>query len=183
MDPRLLEKYKKLENSRTVMLMMVKDLNEQQMHSQPAQGKWSIAQTVAHLIEAEGVSVGYMKKKAKLQESLQKTGVKNMLRSMMLKIALRLPIRYKAPRILGPASNDIPIHQLEVKWNEVREDLKELLENISREMMDKAIFKHPYAGYLNIVQTLDFLQEHFNRHLKQIEEKALAETMENSDFI
>ena len=60
------------------------------------------------------------------------------------------------------------------KWGTIRSSLKEYIDKFPKEYLDKEIFKHPIAGWLNLLQTINFLQNHFDHHklqiLKRIEE-------------
>lgn len=79
-------------------------------------------------------------------------------------------IKYKAPRRgnIQPAG-DVSYQQLKQEWQEVRENLQGFVEALPAERMRVAIFRHPFAGYLNITQTFRFFETHLKHHLKQIE--------------
>jgi len=47
--------------------------------------------------------------------------------------------------------------------------LKDLGEALEGENPDKLIYPHPISGPLNIIQRLEFLRFHLNRHQNQIE--------------
>jgi hypothetical protein len=53
-------------------------------------------------------------------------------------------------------------------WSQIRSDLKSLLETIPLTQVDRKIYKHPVAGYLNVRHALIFLREHIIHHTPQL---------------
>src|SRR5690606_13348970 len=95
------------------------------------------------------------------------------IRAMLLSIALKLPIKFKAPKVLGemPARIDVP--KVLETWQKTREKLKDILESFPEETLPQEIFFHPRAGKLTVRQTLSFLLDHHRHHQDQLK-KALA---------
>ena len=87
----------------------------------------------------------------------------------VLKLSQRFPFKFKAPGYLvehTPTSE--PLADLVQRWNAERGKLRKFLEEIKDEDLHKLVYKHPVAGYLNVLQALDFMNEHFRHHLPQI---------------
>lgn len=173
MDTSLQKKFDRLENTRSVLLMMVKDVEERKIYHKTTPEKWSIVQTLAHMVDAEQQSVSYMNKKIRASLALPRTGIGSLLKSVFLKVMMRLPLKYRAPKVLRESPNEQSIHQLEMEWDKVRADLQRLLDSLPKELLNRDFFKHPFTGYMNIYHALDFMQDHFNRHMRQIEQKVL----------
>lgn len=152
--------------------MLFKDLDKYdaaKMNIQPRENAWSVVQVMDHLTLAERNSVLYMKKKLSVTTSFKKANLNTFFRLLLLKVALVLPIKYKAPKVVANAKNDNNYAQAKNAWTEVRNALRELLEQFPEQHLDSEIFKHPVAGKFTVVQALDFMQTHFNHHLKQVE--------------
>lgn len=131
---------------------------------------WSAAQVLYHLWLSESGTVGYLKKKLDDPAARkEKAGLGASLRAFALRRALQSRrAKFKAPSIVSdiPEKPDYPT--LKADYLAVREELYKVLERFDRETSGSAIFKHPRAGKINIFQTLDFLQDHLERHADQI---------------
>lgn len=160
--------FDKLEHQRKQIVELIENLSEE-TYTTSVNGKWSIAQIMAHLLVSESMSVGYMKKKSLGIETLRNSGLKHDILSVVLKISQRGPFRYSAPKVV--VDNTPPKLSLEeaiARWDKSRNDLREFLETISDKHSKRLIYKHPIAGMLNTKQALKFMYEHVNHHLPQI---------------
>ena len=73
---------------------------------------------------------------------------------------------------MGNIPQEYDINELKTKWLTVRNKLHTALGEVDKELCKQYLFVHPYAGRLNIYQTMDFLVQHFNHHNRQM--KVLA---------
>jgi hypothetical protein len=168
MDSKLASVYEHIEKKRTELLTMISRVPEETFYSAPA-GKWSISQIIVHLILAEQLSLQYIKKKSLGIDHAGDTGPIEELKYLMLKISQRLPLKYKAPRILGEgAPESAPLSDSIAKWNALRGQLKSFLDTIDSQHLKRKIYKHAVAGRLNILHAIDFFNEHMQHHLPQI---------------
>ena len=51
--------------------------------------------------------------------------------------------------------------ELMKKWGTIRSSLKEYIDKFPKEYLDKEIFKHPIAGWINLSQTTQFFTKPF----------------------
>jgi uncharacterized damage-inducible protein DinB len=168
LNTKLNQLYDSLESQRIKLLDSLENLPLQRLNHQPA-GKWSINQVIAHLITAERMSVLYLTKKIQGIDEVDNTGLIEELKMIGLIISQRLPLKFKAPRVVvenTPSSSELK--QLEKEWNTLRIDLKNLLEKVSDHQIKRKIYKHVRAGKLNIQQALIFFREHIIHHQPQI---------------
>lgn len=128
---------------------------------------WSVSQVVVHLIESEQGSIRYMKKKIN-SDHLNTAGFGTKFRSFLLLWLLEMPFKFKMPKVLAEPKNNWTIIEMEKALNENISDLGVLMKTISQEKFNKELFKHPVFGKLSFLQTLQFLNSHFNRHLRQM---------------
>lgn len=169
MNKRIEDKLARLEDTRQKMLNVLRGVDVQKLNTPPARGKWSVAQIIYHLNKAESNSVIYVGKKRLDIQNPKKTGFVEAFKLWLVKLAFALPFKYKAPNVLGDMPENVDYNKIVAEWDETRKRLKELIESLPEDMLSKNVFKQPTAGRLNIYQMLDFMQAHFNRHLKQVE--------------
>ncbi len=168
MNQRFQKIYDKLERQREQLVNAIKNSPADAYATAPT-GKWSVAQIVTHLLTSERLSIGYMKKKSLGIETLKDSGIKQAIVSGLLKISQRIPVRYKAPRVIIENTPEIPSLEESInRWNKSRSELKQFMEGISSKHVRRLIFKHPVGGMLNAEQAMKFMFEHVNHHLPQI---------------
>jgi len=164
--------FEKLEQSKHQLLDQLAALDTSVLHFHPAHKKWSIAQIIFHLNSSESNSVNYIAKKSQGGTSIPKSSYLNSLRSFLLTTALKY-LKWKKPAALPDPPENLDIIRAIESWNETRVRLKELIEKLPDDMLTRNIFRHPAAGRMNMNHALTFMQEHFNHHLKQIEDRIL----------
>jgi hypothetical protein len=131
---------------------------------------WSVNQILNHLMSSERLALLYMRKKSLGVNDLDNSGWLEELKSVMLKVSQRLPIRYKAPRaVVEHTSSIADFEQLRTEWQQVRAGLIQFAGKIEEKNIYKKIFKHPVAGRLNVIQAIVFFREHLRHHLPQIQ--------------
>ncbi|WP_242927129.1 DinB family protein [Pontibacter vulgaris] len=168
MNPKLEVKYLRLEQTRNRLLDNLESMDDSLLNTLAPEGKWSINQTIAHLIIVEELTISYIRNKISKEHELQHTSLSNTLKSILLKIALKSGMKFKAPASVATVPDTAYLKSLRHRWDEVRFQLEDLLTEIPPQLLDKCLFKHPYAGPLSITQTLHFLQDHYDHHLRQI---------------
>jgi len=168
MKKKTLKAFNRLEKQREEFLSLFHSQRENQLQFRPDSDSWNMLQVIRHLVTAESLSLVYIKKKVNNADKLQKADFMAKLRALLLKIALALPIKFKAPKI-AEVKEDHPDFETAVEeWYNVRKELNELLENADEAIFSKTIYKHPRAGYLTLKQTLEFMEDHIDHHRKQI---------------
>jgi hypothetical protein len=162
--------YNELETQRAEILNQVKVLSLEKFNYSPSPEKWSISQILTHILVAEQLSVGYMKKKALGIEQLKDSGVVELFILEMLKASQRIPaIKFNAPKVvLTHTPPAFAIDELISRWQAHRADLKKFIESIEDKNVKKLLYKHPIAGRLDARQAMVFFREHIIHHLPQI---------------
>jgi hypothetical protein len=144
-------------------------LTEEQCAFQPEDG-WSIRQVIQHIMFSEGGTLGYMKKKSSSGwENLDVTGEEHLHNGSALNSRLQTNERYKAPAVLPEPENNVSVSDALLHWDKLRSDLLDFLEGIEEVHFNKLVFRQPAAGMLNVIQTLDFLTNHLNHHIPQVQ--------------
>ncbi len=165
------KKYLILEENRKKLYALLESLDSTRLNYRPAEDKWSITQIIFHLVKAEQLSVISINKESRKSDT-RKAGMSSHFRALLLNSSLMTPLKFKAPSILGNMPKEYDINELLTKWLTVRNKLYNALGDIDNESGKRYMFEHPYAGKLNIYQTMDFLVRHFNHHHRQIKKLA-----------
>jgi uncharacterized damage-inducible protein DinB len=168
LNSNLQQLFDSLESQRNSVLIEIKSLSSEKLNRHAA-GKWSTSQILAHIITAEQLSINYVKKKIQGINETTDTGIVEELKMWTLVISQRLPIKFKAPKMVVEKTPPFETSaQIEQAWGQTRKDLHELLNQFNDTHLRRKIYKHPVAGKLNIQQTLRFFGEHIIHHQPQI---------------
>jgi hypothetical protein len=168
MNPRLQKLYSEIETQREMLLLSLHHLSYEKLNDHP-QGKWSINQIIAHLISAENLSVQYVKKKILGVNEVKDTGFFEELKMVLLVSSQRLPLKFKAPKVVvEKTSNETNLTKLAEEWEKSRLDLKNILEQLEDRHLQRKIYKHVRVGMLNIQHALKFFREHVRHHAPQV---------------
>jgi hypothetical protein len=168
MDSKLASVFDQAEAKRKKLLSLVSGLSDKTFYYAPPE-KWSISQILIHLILAEQLSLRYIKKKSLGIEQAGDTNMLDDLKYQALRVSQRLPLKYKAPKVLGDGDpSPLSLEEIIDKWNHTRNELKAFLEGMESGHINRKIYKHAVAGRLNILHAVDFFNEHLTHHLPQI---------------
>jgi hypothetical protein len=173
MQPRLKTIFDSAERDRLYILSVLSETSAEKF-AQRINNQWSASQILSHIIQAEQISLQYMKKKFLGISNSDNTGLWEEITSNLLKISQRLPLKFKAPKVLGENDpSSLSFDELKSQWDGCRAELSLFLENFHRDLLKKKIYKHPVAGRLNILQAVSFMREHVGHHLPQIKSRIL----------
>ena len=166
-------KLQELENQTVRLLDQLLPYNDDELTRQPTEGSWSVNQVLTHLILSERKSLLYVKKKLSFNPALPPSDIFSNLRSQLLRIALLLPFKYRAPKSvqINDAVGLKGFHLLRQEWLADRDDLNEYLMSLDEDLLDLQIYKHPYAGRLTPLQMVVFFTHHLRRHESQIKSR------------
>jgi len=165
--------FDRLEAQRGRIIKRYSRLPPEQLQYKPAPDEWNLLQVMRHLITAEQQSVRIIQRNLQRHEKFIRTGWGAAMRHAILKIALRLPLKFKAPKIAEVKEESPDFEQMKQDWETVRKELLNILTESDSSTLSKALYKHPRAGNLNIRQALEFMADHISHHQKQIERLAL----------
>lgn len=159
----------KLEADNQRIFELVSGLDDHQLNYTPKEGKWSVNNIFVHLLIAERLSLAYMKKKSLGIDTLENSGWREFLKSNLLTLSQRVPLKYKAPKVVKEQTLQV-LTKTEIidQFNETLQALRSFLNTIDEKDIHKKIFKHPRVGMLNAVQGVHFFLEHRRHHDPQI---------------
>ncbi|MBL7806646.1 MAG: DinB family protein [Saprospiraceae bacterium] len=162
--------FDRLETQLDTLLRTVEPLSHAQQNSKPDAGSWSILQVFRHMMQSEGQILRYLRKKIQGSATAPKANLWSSIRSVVLNVAMRLPLKYKVPDAIRiDFDENYDFEKLSSEWKTLRVEMREFLETIDEETAQKEIFRHPVVGLMSLVQGLSFMQVHLERHTGQIE--------------
>ena len=131
---------------------------------------WSPLQVMHHLMISEKKSLQYVKKKLSYNPSLPKVGIGSFLRSQILYLFIKSPIKF--PAAPGVGTEFLPeeesLEELIHMWYQERKSLREYVSGMDEKWLDRAVYKHPFVGRISAKQMLMFFDAHFDWHTKQV---------------
>jgi uncharacterized damage-inducible protein DinB len=170
--------FDRLEQQLDYLLQKVKTLRSEQQNFKPDAHAWSILQIFRHMMQSEGQINKYLRKKILGIATTRKAGFVNSFRSAILNFAMRLPLKFKVPDAIQVEFEErYDYEKLTADWKLLRNEISEFLEAVDEETAEKEIFRHPVVGRMSLLQGLEFMQIHLERHTKQVER-----IMEHPDF-
>jgi hypothetical protein len=139
----------------------------------PVPGQWAAAQVIHHLLTAEKTIVRALQKSLATGPNTWRLGtLKHRLRSLLLRLALRLPgLKFKVPTTLPPppAPEAIrPLPELREQWASIRRQLEQVLNEFPGNKLGHTVFRHPRAGWLTVGQTVLSILDHTLHHQRQL---------------
>ena len=141
--------------------------------TRPPSGAWSSQEVLHHLFLSESGTLHVLKKQlAKDTGTFKHISLVYWVRSWILNFSLISNGKYKAPAVVSNLENLKSYDELKAEWRTFKNGMENLLANLPRDIDKKLIFKHPFAGWLTLNGTLQFLRFHQLHHVRQIVERA-----------
>ena len=168
MKSAFLTHFQRLETSRKDLFQQLIPYSAENLNRKRADGGWSAIQVIHHLIQAETGTLAYLQKKTKDISQVPQAGFLHSVRSFLLTLFLKSPIKFKAPPFTAELPETASLQESAEKWERTRAALLQLCLSLPEDAFEKELFRHPFAGRMNLMQMLDFFEAHFERHFGQI---------------
>ena len=166
MKQSILEKLQQLDKETAHLYELADGLNEDDLHNQ-AYG-WSIIRVYDHLKFAEQGTIGYMKKKMQAGDGMPNFSFNGRLRFGLTKALLQSSLKWKAPKVIANPEKDLTLDEIKAEWAKARKYTRKFIEEYPDELLNKAVFKHPFAGRLDLSRAVDSIIYHQRHHMHQI---------------
>jgi uncharacterized damage-inducible protein DinB len=157
-----------LESLRNDIIKLTEGIDNEILKKKPSDNEWSVIEICNHLMVIEQLSIGYIRNKIEKADQAKPVDFKSKWKGFIMKIALSLPLKFKAPKSVSQIPAPKSFADLSMIWDMTRKELWKVIEKVPEGAYDKAFFKHPITGYMNIEQMLDFFIIHKKHHIKQI---------------
>ena len=167
MLPNIQEQYDSLKQKLEALLQHLDSLSGEELSFKAGPDKWSIVEVVEHLVIAEQ---GLLKQlsahiPATTLDAEAKTPEKHQIVIKVMERDIEVDVPHES---LEPHGN-IALEDLLIQWNQIREKLPGVLAEIKPEKKDDPVFQHPFSGPLDIADTLQFFEVHFDNHMRHID--------------
>ena len=169
MEPALAASLARLEASRQRAFEAIGGAPYAALNRPAAPGKWSALQVLHHVITAEALTLGYVRKKMQAGAALPPAGITSRLRLLAVQLVLASPLRIRAPGVVADVPAEIDAAALRTRWDDVRRDWRELAEAFPSDLLGRLVFRHPYGGRMTLAHALGTLEAHLDHHLPQVE--------------
>ena len=167
MLPDIQAQYDSLKLKFEALLQRLDSLTGETLAFKAGPDRWSIVEVVEHLVIAEkglleqlatNIPASTLDPEAKTPEK-HRTVIKVMERD----------IEVDVPHASLEPHGNIALEDLCSQWKDIRNKLPGLLAEIKPEKKDDPVFQHPYGGPLDIADTLQFYEVHFDNHMRHID--------------
>ena len=162
------QRFERLEQTRQEVLTLLEGHDRARLNRPRDDGGWSVLQVLHHVITAEDGTRRYTSKKMLGGTSLPRAGMVSRLRLLALQAANASPLRFRAPGRTAEVPTDSEPAETLARWEEVRGEWRQLLEDFPEELIDRMVFRHAMAGLMGLPDTLSFLQSHLDHHARQV---------------
>jgi hypothetical protein len=150
------------------VLELVDSAPAARLNEPPAPGKWSAAQILHHVVSSEGGSLQYIRKKTQTPDAVPRATLMCAVRTAVLAAALASPLKFKAPDVVANVPDKPPVDETLAQWSQIRDELEQMIGELPEGLLERALFRHPVGGRMNMSQTLDFMIAHLKRHSRQL---------------
>jgi hypothetical protein len=154
----------KIEETRTELLVILANMNGNDLYKQKDLESWSISQVCQHLYITEELYVVAIRKGLKSKED-------SFIANKPVERLLDRRNKLEAPEIAKP-SNEVLEYQVIIEnLNNSRQKLHELLSTIEdSSVLSRRYFVHPVFKEMLLIEWLESLYIHEQRHIQQIKE-------------
>ncbi len=163
----ILEIFEALEHKHKDLQQQLDSMSTDTVYFKAGEDKWSIVEAVEHLVVVEEDMLAQLTG-ANPAASLdpQNRSPKNfqiVIKVMERDIEVDVPDQSMAPR------GEFPLEELRARWQDVRRQIRAYIEGIKIEDADNLVYRHPFAGPLDMAEALRFLDVHFDNHVRHLE--------------
>jgi hypothetical protein len=167
MLPNIQEKFERLVQKRKSLLQHLDSLSPGVVSFKAGPDKWSVVEAIEHLVIVEDDFLEQVTTKNPDPpldpEARSFKKYQTVIKVMKRDVPVDVPHEKMEPH--GRLSLD----ELLDKWNDIRNKMQSFLDAITSDNQDDLIYQHPYGGPLNIAETLEFIDVHFDNHMRHID--------------
>jgi hypothetical protein len=161
------ETFDNLEIKYGKLLQQLNSLTDDVLYFKAGADKWSIVEVIEHLVVAE----------ENMQEQLsgataappldpQDRSAKNfhiVIKVMTKDIPVDVPDESLEPH------GQLSLEELLGRWDDTRKKNRAYIDAINSEKVEDLVYRHAFAGPLNMAETLRFIDVHFDNHMRHID--------------
>ena len=161
------ETFDNLEIKYGKLLQQLNSLTDDVLYYKAGDDKWSIVEVIEHLVVAEENLLEQLTGTTSASSlDPQDRSAKNyhiVIKVMTKDIPVDVPDESLEPH--GQFSRE----DLLGRWNDARQKTRAYVDGINSEKAEDLVYRHPFAGPLNMAETLRFIDVHFDNHMRHID--------------
>lgn len=156
-----------LEDKLEKLLQELKSMPAETVSFKAAKDKWSVLEAVEHLVIAEeGMLEQLTTAAGKSGLDWQEKSAKNF--QIVIKVMER-DIPVDVPDDSLEPHGEYKLEDLLDRWKAAREKTRAYIEGLDSDNARALVYRHPFAGPLNISETFRFIDVHFDNHMRHLE--------------
>jgi len=163
----LKDRFDRIETRRHALCVDLMALPAEQLAFRPSPGAWSLPEVAQHLSLVDA-RVTRVLTERRVTGVSRRTMRDVLIRARMLDLFFLSGIRVKMP-VKGVAPDSaIPLEQTIAQWAATRVTLAGYLEALDAPASRAICYRHPVGGFMDIHETLRFIERHHDHHLRQV---------------
>ncbi len=161
------EVFEGLEQKHNDLLQQLDSISADAVQFKAGPDEWSVLEAIEHLVLAEEDMLRQLTgADSTTNLDPQDRSVKNfqvVIKVMERDIPVDVPDESMVPR------GEFSLEELLGRWQDVRRKTRAYIEGLVSEDAGKLVYRHPFAGPLNLAETLRFVDVHFDNHVRHLE--------------
>ena len=166
MLPQLARHWDALETRRHAFLDELAATRPAALAFRPAPTAWSLEDVAQHLWLMERGAVHILE--SRLEKPPLPRDPLSPLKLLAMRALVARDIRIKAPVPEIVPQTRMPVAAVRAEWERTRTTLRELLERVTPDGVDKRIFRHPIFGPMTVAESAEFVWRHHDHHMHQV---------------
>jgi len=159
--------FKSLEDKRGKVLQQLDLMPSETVHFKAGADKWSVVEAIEHLVIAEESMLDQLTAGASaVNLDPRDRSAKNF--QIVIKVMER-DIPVDVPDESLKPHGKFKLEELLDRWDTVRQKTSAYIEAIGSDDAADLVYRHPFAGPLDMTETLRFLDVHFDNHMRHLE--------------
>ncbi len=155
-----------LDDRRCALLNELDTLSTEALSARPQPDQWSILEVVEHMVLAERVILQGLPSRTDLVDHPR--SLKNRCAYVLVWLILKAGIPVKVPSKRMLPTGKLSLVELRQAWDEHMRWLRSFEQGQGAEARQQAVFMHPVAGPITLIQALRMDQLHLLTHIRQI---------------
>ncbi len=169
MEEQIKKRYEAYTDNRKALMQRIAAMTPEVVVLRPGDGQWSIAEVAQHLALVEEKMFAMAEDNFSSDEKKKAPGLKQAVKIKLMFLFLKTRVRVKAPTKAVIPDKEVRVSDSQKIWEELDTKWPAMLESMSMDQAKRSIVKHPIAGWMNLLQLLEFLSVHLDHHLPQVE--------------
>ena len=167
MLPDIQKRHQRLTIKRRALLQSLEAYSTDKLSFKAGSDKWSAKEAIEHLVVVEDNFLEQVSEHRPVSSlDPDKRSPKNY--QIVLKV-MRKDVEVDVPHESMEPHGQFSLTELFERWDAIREKMRALLEGIDEKSEEDLVYEHPYAGPLNMAETLEFIDVHFDNHARHME--------------